>query len=749
MLLRLLATLLLSAALPAQAERLSIERIFGDPALSGPAPRAVKIAPDGSRVGLLRGRPDDQLQLDLWEYKLGDNALRLLVDSRALLPDEQLTEAEKARRERERTADLRGIVDYEWSPDGRRLLFPLGDGLYLYELQTGATRKLAQGAALIDPQISPRGGYVSFVRGQNLVVIELASGSERVLTHDGGGTIHNGEAEFVAQEEMDQRHGYWWAPDDSAIAFKQFDEAPVPLLRRFEIHADRTDIVEQRYPAAGQANVRLRLGLVSPRGEAPPRWIDLGGEVYLPRVDWLPDARALSWQLQSRDQRRLQLQLTDVATLKTRTLLTETATTWIELHDDLRFLSRQPAFIWASEASGRKQLALHRLRDGKRLRTLGAAPVDALLAVDEAAGLLYYSAHGGEVTGRQVYAARLDGRGEPRRITRAAGWHEAEFPRSGAVRLFVDRWSDAGTPPQTSIHAPDGRRLAWIEENRFDATHPLWPYREAVGAVEFGTLRADDGQTLHWRLRKPPRFDASRPHPAVLLVYGGPGVQMVANRWDPSRHEWLARYLAQEGYVVFTLDNRGSAGRERRFRDPIHRRLGDVEVRDQLAGLDWLAQQPWIDARRIGVYGWSYGGYMSLMLAMQAPQRIAAAVSGAPVTDWTLYDTHYTERYLERPQDNAAGYAASSVLQRLAAVEAAHFPPLLLIHGMADDNVLFLHSTQLMSRLQDRGLGFELMTYPGGKHGLSTPAMRRHVHALIADFFERRVKRKSTDAPCR
>ena len=260
----LLSAVLMIASSPAPAERLTIERLFADPALTGPSPRAVKLAPDGSRVTFLKGRDDDQHQLDLWEFKVADGKTRRLVDSRRLLPHEQLSDAEQARRERARTAGLHGIVDYGWSPDSKRLLFPLGDALYVYSLHAaqpdGALKKLADGA-VIDPRVSPAGGYVSYVRNQNLYVIELASGVTRQLTRDGGGTIHNAEAEFVAQEEMDQFSGYWWAPDDSAIAFKRYDEAPVPIARRFEIHADRAEVIEQRYPAAGQPNVRLALAI--------------------------------------------------------------------------------------------------------------------------------------------------------------------------------------------------------------------------------------------------------------------------------------------------------------------------------------------------------------------------------------------------------------------------------------------------------------------------------------------------------
>ncbi|MHB8720827.1 MAG: S9 family peptidase [Steroidobacteraceae bacterium] len=728
-------------AAPAVAGDLTLERIFADPALAGPAPRGVKVSPDGRRVALLRGRATDGHQLDLWTYDVKSGRLELRVDSTQLSPQEHLSEAERARRERERTADYHGIVDYDWAPDARHVLFTIGGYLYLYDLSAGpgsALRRLTQAAhPLIDPQMSPRGRYVSFVRDQNLFVIDLRSGEERRLTADGGGAIHNAEAEFIAQEELRQTGGYWWAPDDSAIAYKRFDESAVPIARRTEIYADRTDLVEQRYPFAGDPNVTVKLGLVAPTGGST-RWVDLGSDpdIYLPRADWTPDGRRLAFQRLTRDQQRLDLILVDALTLKKTSLVSETSPAWVNLSDDLRFLKKQRSFIWSSERSGSNHLYLYDLTG--RLRhalTQGGWNVDGLLAVDESAGLVYLASNRDAIIERQIYTVRLDGRdaAAPRRISRGDGWHTAQFAReSPHVALYVDTFADPRTPPQVSVNAADGRRVAWIEANTLDAAHPYWPYHDRHAVPEFGHVRAEDGQDLQYSLMKPPGFDATRRYPVFLSVYGGPTVQNVRCTWPGMIDE----YMAQQGYVVFTLDNRGTARRNRAFQDPIRGRLGDIEVRDQLAGVHWLQGLPWIDARRIGVFGWSYGGYMTLMLLAKGSDVLAGGAAVAPVTDWRLYDTGYTERYLGMPQSNARGYADSSVFSALDGLKS----PLLLAHGMADDNVLFVNSTRLMSELQNRGVQFELMTYPGAKHGLSTPQLKRHVYTAIRDFFERRVK---------
>ena len=378
--------LLILIAVPISASELTIARIFGDPGLSGPTPRAVQVAPDGRRVGLLRGRDNDQHQLDLWSYDVADGALKLRVNSSQLVPTEQLSAVERARRERERTADYHGIVDYKWAPDSRHVLFTLAGSLYLCDLDAAAATSLRQltkgGSAIIDPEVSPGGRYVSFVRDQDLWIIELSSGAERRLTFDGGGTVHNAESEFVAQEEMSQTHGYWWAPDDSAIAYKRFDESAVPVARRLEVYADRVEVVEQRYPAAGDPNVAVQLGLVSPAGGAT-RWLELGNDrdIYLARVDWTPTSHALAFQRLARDQKRLDLVLVDAHTLSERIVVTETSATWINLADDLHFLKRQSAFIWSSERGGTKHLYLYGI-DGKLRHCSDTKHADGIVGAD-------------------------------------------------------------------------------------------------------------------------------------------------------------------------------------------------------------------------------------------------------------------------------------------------------------------------------------------------------------------------------
>jgi dipeptidyl-peptidase-4 len=749
----LLFALALLSFRTAMAEPLTIESIFSGGGLDGPVPQMLKIAPDASRVTFLRPRADDQSRLDLWEYHLNDKVMRRLVDADTLDSGTELSDAEKARRERARRAGFSGIVDYSWSADAKSLLFPIDGKLYLYTLaaQAGkAIRELPTGGPFIDARISPKGGYVSFVREQNLWVIDLASNEARALTTDGGGVIHNAEAEFVAQEEMARNEGYWWAPDDSAIAYERYDESSVPVVKRSEVDAERTEVIEQRYPAAGQANVGVKLGLVAPTG-GDTRWIDLGidPDIYLARVDWLRDASAVSYQIETRNQQRLDLKLVDAASLEQRDLLSERSDTWINLHDDLRFLADGTSFIWASERSGQHHLYLYAL-DGTLRHPISSGDwnIDKLLGVDEKNGLVYVQSNRDFVPDTQIYALKLDGSSAdaPTRISQRDGTHTATFADDASI--YVNTFSDPQTPPQVSVRRADGSLSAWIEHNPLDETHPFNAYRSDRIRPEFGTLKADDGQILHYRLYKPAGFDPGKRYPVFNFFYGGPGVQKVVRAWGDSgsshasQQVMFLQYMAQQGYVVFTLDNRGMARRGRAFSDVIHRQLGNAEVLDQLAGIRWLTSQPWVDGARIGVFGWSYGGYMTTMLLSKASNSIAGGVAVAPVTDWTLYDTHYTERYLSTPTDNKAGYIRSAPFAWLDGLTS----PLFLVHGMADDNVLFSNSTQLMSELQKRGIQFDLMTYPGGKHGLSSESMRLHVYHAIERWFDRTI-RKAPSAP--
>lgn len=727
------------------AAELTIDRLFDAPALAGPTIVGLRISPDGSRVTYLRGKAEDKDRLDLWEYNIHENVARVLVDSNALAHASAALSAEEiSRRERQRTAALSGILEYSYSPSGNALLFPLSGVLYYYRLaahhQKPSVLAIEAHGFVTDPTISPTGAAIAYVRDQNLYTYDIAAKSEFQLTKDGAGPVKNGMAEFVAQEEMDRTTGYWWAPDGRHIAFVRVDESPIKVTERFEISADNVATFPQRYPTAGTPNVLVQLG-VSDVQTHEVTWMDLGAEqdIYLARVDWLPDGKTLAIQRESRDQRRLELLFADIGTGYIRTVVTETSNTWIDLHHELTFLKHSREFVWASSRDGYQHLYLYGY-DGHLIRqlTAGSWIVDnfrarATMGVDEKARLIYFTGTEKSPTERHLYCTSLDTADAHNlhRVTQDAGVHDITM--SADTLFYVDNFSSVENPSQVTLHSADGSAMAVLLENRLDAQHPDAPYLLDNSLPEFGTLISGDGQTLYYRLFKPIHFDANKRYPAVVDVYGGPGAQRVLNNWCGSS---FTQILTRAGYVVFQLDNRGSAFRGTLFQAPIHDRLGDEEIADQVQGANWLGSKSFVDPKRIGVWGWSYGGYMTLMLMFRTPDVFRAGVAGAPVTDWTLYDTHYTERYLNTPQNNSDGYANSSVLPFAKDLKGK----LLVIHGMADDNVLFLNSTKLFRRLQDLGMPFDVMVYPGAKHGLLRQHDGRHAYRTVLDFFERNLK---------
>jgi len=738
---KLSAFVLVSLAFVGQAaaEGLTIERLFGSPDINGTRPEQLRFSPDGERVTYLRGKEDDRRQQDLWEYHIADATNRMLVDSKVLVPDEeQLDDVEKARRERMRITG-KGIVEYTWAPDGNSILFPLAGDLYLFRLNAHAdqaVRRLTDTEAFeTDAKASETGRYVSFVRNQNLFAIDLESGEEQQLTLDGGDTIRNGMAEFISMEEMDRDTGYWWSPDDRFVAFTRVDESPVELAKRYQIFENSFKVTEERYPFAGKDNVRIKLGVLE-LATGKLVWLDLGDneDIYLARVDWTPDSENVVFQRQSRDQKRLDLVAADPLLGKSRIVLTENSDVWINLHNNLKFLKQSPGeFIWASERSGYQHLYRYDL-SGKQLAQLtsGNWAVDRLLAVDEDRGTLFFDGFAEWALEKHLYRAPLARIEAPEKITEAPGWHGVVMAPS--ANAYIDTFSSRTVAPRVSLHAPDGDRLTWLVENPMDERHPYSPYLERHQVPEFGTLKAEDGQTLYYSLLKPFDFDPEKRYPVIVYTYGGPGAQEVNDRWG--RNSVFHQYLQQQGYVVFTLDNRGSTNRGTAFEFPIYKQMSRVEVRDQKRGVDYLRSLPFVDSERIGIYGWSYGGYMTLMAMMQAPDTFKAGVSGAPVTDWRLYDTHYTERYMSTPSANKQGYEQSNVLSHAEALSGS----LLIIHGMADDNVLLNHSTLLFREMQKKRVPFESMMYPNETHGFRDPDINVHRTELMMRFFDRHLK---------
>jgi dipeptidyl-peptidase-4 len=711
---------------------LTVERVFSDPNLSGPTPIRLKFSPDGSWVTYLRPKDENDEILDLWAYDVTTGTHGPLVRTEELVsPDElEVSQQEAARRERMRIRQS-GIVDYDWSETGNRLLFPLSGALYVYSLDAEQGERVRCAVApedgpVYDPKFSPDGERIAFVREGNLFVVAAEGGEARQLTTDGAGAVQNGVAEFVAQEEMGRYTGYWWSPDGRSLAYTQIDEAPVPVVQRPAYYADRVEVIEQHYPASGDPNALVRVGVVD-AGTGETTWMDTGDErdIYIARVDWLPDSAAVAVQVQSRDQKRLDLLLADAKTGANRLILCEEDESWVELHDDLKFLKDSERFVWSSERTGHRHLYLYAL-DGRLLcqLTRGEWPVSRLSSIDEKQQVVFFEGWRESPLERYLYRVPLGG-GGPTQVTAEAGWHEVVVAPDCAH--YLDTHSTVLQAPQVCLCARDGTVVSVLEANEL-------PERDEYSwvAPEFVVLEAEDGTPLYGRLTRPLDFDPGRRYPAVVMVYGGPHAQKVRNAWEASTQVQL---LAHSGFVVFELDNRGMGNRGKAFAAALYHHMGGVEVRDQLVGVAHLKSLPYVDSGRLGLLGWSYGGYMTLMCMLQAPDVFRTGVAVAPVTDWALYDTHYTERYMGHPEENPEGYERSKVLTYVKQLQGK----LLLVHGMADDNVLFQHSVLLMDALQQASIPFEMMAYPGKKHGINGKPARIHLFNMIVAHLRRHL----------
>lgn len=713
---------------------LTPERVFANPSLAGPVARGVSLSPDGELVAFLRSREDDVDVLDLWAAPVSGGEPFKLIDARALVPEAgQLSEAEIARRERMRISQ-RGVVEYSWDEQGRYILAPLEGDIFLADRQGGAVRRLTETAAdEIDAKVSPKGSYVSFVRDQNLFVVDLATGQETAITDDGKDLITWATAEFIAQEELDRDTGYWWSPNERYIAIQRTDESPVDVIPRLDITGGGASVIEQRYPRAGRPNAVVELYIRDIQSGERVK-VDLGAntDIYLGRVNWAADGQTAYVQRLSRDQKRLDLLAVDPATGRSRVIASQTSRAWVNVTHDFRAL-RDGNFIWSSEESGWRHLYLYN-REGRRLRaiTRGDFAVKSLNGVNQDTGEVFFTASmrdGREYPiEQQLFRASLRRTGEATAVTPQGGWWSASVNGTGTA--YVGNYSDLDTPPQSALYSMDGTRVRWIEENRLEAGHPFWPYASRKRTPEYGTLQSQ-GETLVWQMVTPPDFDPSKTYPVVMQVYGGPSGGGVRRAWQPAS----TQLLTEAGYIVFRLDNRGEGDRSAAFKQALYLKMGQPEIEDQVVGANYLRSLPYVDANRIAMMGWSYGGFMSLMALTEPKMGLASAIAGAPPTEWGLYDTGYTERYMSTPERNVDGYAASDVNTRLDNLTGR----LLLMHGMADDNVIFENTTRVLNALQERSIPFETMLYPGQRHGIRGNDRQLHQWRTYLDFLDRTI----------
>ncbi|MFB3828451.1 MAG: S9 family peptidase [Bryobacteraceae bacterium] len=713
MLRRSLALYALSAALALAAGKkpVTLESLSTAQRPRGPA--GIVWAPDGKRFAYREGRsirlydaPTGQKKELISLEALGQKAVKPVAPERFAWENRRVTEQE-----------------FQWAASGKELLILASGDLFLLHTDTGVADQLTATAERErDPKLSPDARRISFRSGHDLYVLDIASRKTTRLTHDGSATLLNGELDWVYPEELELGTAHWWSPDGRSVAYLQFDVSREPAFPQVDLLPRPARLEPERYPKPGTPNPDVRLGIVPAAGGAT-RWIDLGDtrDALLARVAWSP-AGMLTAQRLNRIQNRLDLHLIDPASGSAKILLSERDPYWVNVNDALRFLKDGKRFVWGSERDGFLHLYLYGT-DGKLERqiTRGQWEVTEVAGVDEAAREVYYVSTEQSPLERHLYRIGLNGK-DKRRLSVTAGTHAIRM--SPTCDYYMDSASSLTAPARQALHTRDGAEVRVFQEAA--------PQQHEILPTEILTVKAAGGTPLYARLIKPAGFKAGVKYPAIVMVYGGPHAQSVRNAWSGATWD---QALAQRGFVIWQLDNRGSAGRGHAFESKVFRNLGAQELEDQKTGVAHLVSLGFVDPARIGIYGWSYGGYMTLYSLANAPGLFRAGIAGAPVTDWRNYDSIYTERYMGLPAENPEGYTRSSPIGKAGDITAR----LMLVHNFEDDNVHFQNTMQMADALQRANKRFEMMIYPQKAHGVTGPA-RKHLLEATTEFFERSLK---------
>lgn len=693
-------------------------------------PASIRITPKGDAVLFLRSGPRS-FERDLWTFDPSTGEERVLLTAQQILEggEERLTAEELARRERQRLA-ARGIASYQLSADGSRILVPLSGRLFVIERETRAVVELpSDGGSPIDPRFSPDGSRVAVVRDGDLYVIDVARRTQRRLTEKRSPTVTNGLAEFVAQEEMDRMEGHWWSPDGRFLAFEEADTFGVESMHIADPFRPEREPASWPYPRPGKKNVQVRLGIVGVDG-GETRWVDWNRDrfPYLATVRWEKDA-PLTLLVQNRLQSAAELLAVDAATGGTRTLLAEKDPAWLNLDQSVPRWVDGNSFLWSTEREGRWQLEL-RDRSGALVRRLTPPELGyrRLLHVEADAKTAWVVASP-EPTEEHLFRISLAGEEEPGAITVDPGHHDAVF--AGESGDFVHSLSSASGELRWAVRRKDGTSAGVLRS--VAEVPPFLPEVELLTLPGEAPLRA--------AVVRPRNFDPRFRYPVVVFVYGGPLAQVVTS----PRERWLRQqWVADHGFIVVSVDGRGTPGRGRQWERAIHRNLIDVPLEDQVRGLQALgARIGGMDLGRVGIFGWSFGGYFTSMAVMRRPDVFHAGVAVAPVADWLDYDTHYTERYLDLPESNPEGYEKSSVLTYAKDLSR----PLLLVHGTADDNVYFSQALKISDVLFRHGKEHEFLPLAGFTHAVHEPLAAQRLYQRMVDSFLEHLGRPIPLAP--
>ncbi|KAK4436220.1 Dipeptidyl aminopeptidase 4 [Sesamum alatum] len=730
-----------------------VEEIVQYPLPGYGVPTSVSFSPDDSLIAYLFS-PDQSLyrKVFVFDTKSGKHELFFSPPDGGL-DENNLSAEEKLRRERSRERGL-GVTRYEWvktSSKRKRVMVLLPAGIYIQDNAAQPELKLSSASCspIIDPHVSPDGTMLAYVRDNELHVLNLLYNMSKQLTTGANENfITHGLAEYIAQEEMDRKNGYWWSLDSKYIAFTEVDSSEIPLFRimhqgKNSVGSDAQE--DHAYPFAGSSNVKVRLGVISANG-GPVSWMDLHcgegdrveNEEYLARVNWMR-GNILTAQVLNRTHTKLKILRFDIKTGQRKVIFEEEHETWINLHDCFTPLDKVPnkssaGFIWASEKTGFRHLYLYDI-DGACLGpiTQGDWMVEQVAGVNEVTGVVYFTGTLDGPLESHLYCTNLfpdAGRSlpVPMRLTQGKGKHVVVLDHQ--LQRFVDIHDSLGSPPKVTLNLLDGSLITSFYEQ------PVYIPRFKKLQLEFPEIikvEAKDGTALYGALYKP---DAARfgppPYKTMIQVYGGPGVQLVCDSWI-NTVDMRAQYLRSKGILVWKMDNRGSARRGLKFEGAIKYNCGQIDAEDQLTGAEWLINHGLAQPGHIGLYGWSYGGYLSAMALARFPQVFKCAVSGAPVTSWDGYDTFYTEKYMGLPSENESSYLHSSVMHHVDNMKGK----LMLVHGMIDENVHFRHTARLVNALVAAGKPYELLIFPDERHMPRRLRDRTYMEDRIWDFIQR------------
>lgn len=712
-----LSLLLAPAILLSGEPSITLEQIWKDRYFAPKNIRLGKSMNDGIHYSII----EKQTDINIYSYESGE-LQRTVFTTEGKLTDERGRGAR--------------VEAYYFSPDEKTLLIGIGREsiyrrsylaeYYVWDTESSQLSPLSEGTRQSLPIFSPDGSKVAFVRDNNVFIKDLVKNSETAVTTDGlFNHIINGTTDWVYEEEFGFTQGIHWSADGSKLAYYRFDESHVKEFNMVIYGSLYPEDYRFKYPKAGEENSLVSIHIYDV-ASGKTVTVDTGSEKdqYIPRIKWTRNPGLLTVMRMNRHQNQLEILLVNATSGASDILYSENNLYYIDGNDDLTFLEDGKHFIISSEKSGFKHLYLYDMQ-GRQVRALtsGQWDVQRFLGVDEGRRLVYYTSHEESPLTNNLYSVRIDGRRKTK-LTTGNGMHSPSF--SSGFRFFINQFSSANTPPVFSIHQADGKLIKVLEDNNELAQKAK---DHGFVAREFFSFNTSEGVSLNGWIMKPADFDPAKEYPVFMYTYGGPGSQTVVDRWDAANGVWY-QMLTQMGFIVVSVDNRGTGARGEYFRKMTYLELGKNETIDQIEAAKYLGRLPYVDSKRISIFGWSYGGYLSSLCLAKGADYFAAAIAVAPVTNWRFYDTIYTERYMRTPQENPAGYDFNSPINHVESIKGAF----LLVHGSADDNVHYQNTMEMAGALIDANVPFELAIYPNNNHGIAGSNARLHLYEHMTRF---------------